>query len=42
MGLHIFGILGGHKIRVGRDLKVGRFILHLVYQICQIISERPS
>ena len=49
MGSHIFRIWRGeggggvgHKIRVGRDLKVGRFLLHLVQQICQIISERRS
>ena len=30
MGSHIFRDFGGHKIRVGRDLKVGRFLLHLV------------
>ena len=27
-GSHIFGILGDQKIQVGRDLKVGRFLLH--------------
>ena len=27
-GSHIFGLLGDQKIQVGRDLKVGRFLLH--------------
>ena len=29
MGSHIFGIKGDQKIQVGRDLKMGRCLLHL-------------